>query len=71
MYEHAVICRSEASVSIGSRARLRPCFEMLHAVAALLAMTAVSGEGVIQMQIITLDSETDFEGWRKAARALA
>ena len=23
------------------------------------------------MHIITLDSETDFDGWRKAARALA
>ena len=23
------------------------------------------------MHIVTLDSETDFDGWRKAARALA
>src|SRR3954449_328640 len=48
-----------------------PSFETPRARGArLLRMRVVCAAGV-QMHFITLASETDFEGWRKAARALA
>ena len=60
----AVIARSEATKqSIFSAVATLDCF-------ASLAMTR-SRQRASTMHIITLDSETDFDGWRKAARALA